>query len=448
MRRIDTLIHALLLVAITLMVGFLSTRYGFVHDFSRSRHASLDAATVDLLHSMTESVEIVSYARPGGGLRHTVAEFIERYSKIKPDLSLRFVDPDIDPAAMREAGVQIDGEMDVRYRGRSERLRSLDETSLSSALLRLSRSGERIVAFLEGEGERNPTGVANADLGQFGKGLGERGVRITLLGLASTPKIPDNVAVLVIASPRVALSTAAVDEVLDFVERGGHLLWLQEPDQSDGLERLAEALSIRALPGTLVDGAGSAHGIEDPSFVAVDQYPQHEALKDFRLGTVFPQARALAQLSPPRWQVQPLLRTSAQSWNETGHIPKAGEPAGEVRYDGTNGEMAGPLDFGFALSRLSPRPGASEQRVVVIGDGDFLSNSFLGNGGNRELGERVFDWLLADDALISIPKVAAADSEIVLSDAALGTISFGFLLVLPLMLLGTGFFIWRRRRRH
>ena len=36
---------------------------------------------------------------------------------------LAFADPDADPAAAREAGVEIDGELDVRLGGRSERLR-------------------------------------------------------------------------------------------------------------------------------------------------------------------------------------------------------------------------------------------------------------------------------------------------------------------------------------
>jgi LPXTG-motif cell wall-anchored protein len=116
--------------------------------------------------------------------------------------------------------------------------------------------------------------------------------------------------------------------------------------------------------------------------------------------------------------------------------------------DGNDGEISGPLDFGFAMTRLSPRPGAREQRVVVIGDGDFLSNSYLGNGGNRDFGTRIFDWLLTDDALIEIPEAAAQDRAIKLSDAALAAVSFGFLLGLPILLAGSGLWIWRRRRRR
>ncbi len=446
--RLNNLIHVALLIAFALLAGFLSTRYGFVHDLSRTQRLSLGAESTRLLESMTAPIEVVSYARPQGELRKTIGDFIARYQRVKADMSLQFIDPDADPNAMREAGVQIDGEIELRYQGRSERLKELSESALSSALLRLSRARERLVAFLEGEGERKPDGVANADLGQFGATLKQRGIRALNLALTTTGKVPDNIDLLVIANPRVALSGPAALELVDFVERGGNLLWLLEPDEDNGLDALAEALSIRVLPGVIVDGSGQAFGIQDPSFVAVNRYPSHPALVGFDLGTLFPQPVALAQLAPPRWDFKAILRSSAQSWNETGHIPRAGEPAGDVRYDGTDGEISGPLDFGFAMTRLSPRPGAHDQRVVVIGDGDFLSNSYLANGGNREFGTRVFDWLLADDALIEIPERVAEDRNIGLSETALAVLSFGFLLGLPLLLAGSGLLIWRLRRRR
>jgi LPXTG-motif cell wall-anchored protein len=84
----------------------------------------------------------------------------------------------------------------------------------------------------------------------------------------------------------------------------------------------------------------------------------------------------------------------------------------------------------------------------VIGDGDFLSNTYLGNGGNRALGERIFDWLLGDDALVNLPPRGAPDRFLRLSQGQLNAVSLGFLAVLPLLLLAIGgWIVWRRRRR-
>ena len=59
-----------------------------------------------------------------------------------------------------------------------------------------------------------------------------------------------------------------------------------------------------------------------------------------------------------------------------------------------------------------------------------------------------FDWLLADDGLISIPERSAEDRRIELSESALAILSFGFLLGLPILLAGSGLLIWRRRRQR
>jgi ABC-type uncharacterized transport system involved in gliding motility auxiliary subunit len=446
--RFGNALHALLLLAVATLIAFLSTRFGFEQDWSHARGASLGDASVALLKALDAPVEVTSYARRQGNLRAVIADFVDRYRRAKPDLSLRFVDPDADPNAMREADVKVDGELDIHYKGRSERLKVLSETEFSNALLRLSRARERIVAFLEGEAERQPLGKANADFGQFAATLAERGLRTVPLPLANTGKVPENADLVVVANPQVKLPAAVVAELVDYVARGGNLLWLIEPGEDVGLDDLAKALALRALPGTVVDGNGQAFGLGDPSFVAMDHYPPHAITRDFALTTLFPQAAALAQLADARWDIKSILRSSAKSWNETGRIPKAGDNADTVGQDAAAGEIPGPLDLGFALSRVSPRPDRREQRVVVIGDGDFLSNSYLGNGGNREFGQRVFDWLLGDDAQIAVADRSAPDRELKLSQAMLTGLALAFLVALPLLLaLSGGVIGWRRRRR-
>lgn len=443
------LLHALLCLAAAALIGFLSTRFGFRQDWSAAQSASLAPQSVELLARLEQPVEVVSYASDSGTLRTAIAAFVQRYQLHKSTISLSFIDPAADPAAMRELGVRIDGEIELSYRGRSERLQRLDEKHFSSALLRLSRTQERVVAFLSGHGERKPDGDGNADLGQFTQLLLAQGVRSVPLVLGSGAKVPDNTDLLVIANPRVAVAAPVVAEIADWVERGGAVLWLTEPGENAGLDALAQALSVRVLPGLLVDGSGASLGLTDPSFVALSQYPPHPVSKGLELTTLFPQAAALAQLGAPRWQLQPLLRSSAQSWSETGAMPKAGDTGATIRYDENTDEMRGPLDLAFALQRLSPRPDKREQRAAVIGDGDFLSNQFLANGGNRELGQRLFNWLLADDGLIEIAERGAPDRLITLSQTRLSLIGLGLLVVLPLLLaLGGGVLAWRRRRQR
>jgi ABC-type uncharacterized transport system involved in gliding motility auxiliary subunit len=88
-----------------------------------------------------------------------------------------------------------------------------------------------------------------------------------------------------------------------------------------------------------------------------------------------------------------------------------------------------------------------EQRIVVIGNGAFLSNTFAGNGGNVDLGVNMVNWLARDDQIITLQPRPAKDSNIVLSRNQLTAISATFLLGVPLLLAGFGGAIWWMRRR-
>ena len=446
--RLDGWLFALMLLLGAGALGYLSTRYAHESDWTANGRTSLSSASRAVLKAMPGPVDIVSYASPQGHLRQTIAGFVQRYQQVKPDLHLRFVDPQLDPGKMRELGITVDGALIVHYKGREQRLDELSEESLTNGLERLIRGDDRVVAFVTGDGERNADGKANADLGTFMSQLEQRGMRAVPLNFAQVSAVPQHTDLVVLASPSMPLAPAAVQALVAYVQNGGNLLWLSDPGNHDlGLKPLAAALGIRVLPGVLVDGSGAALGLHDPRMIALGDYPLNAITRGFTLTTLFPQVSALARVAQQGdWAVVPFLRSSAQSWTEFKTIDNS-QPS-EIRFDATLGELKGPLDFGFALSRLSPSPDKSEQRAVVIGDGDFLSNTYLGNGGNRALGERVFDWLLGDDKLVNLPPRGAPDRLLQISQGELNGLSFSFLIALPLLLLLVGgVIVWRRRRR-
>ncbi|PVV27824.1 MAG: hypothetical protein B6D79_00405 [gamma proteobacterium symbiont of Ctena orbiculata] len=179
-------------------------------------------------------------------------------------------------------------------------------------------------------------------------------------------------------------------------------------------------------------------GIDNPAVAVVPEYPDHAATQGFNLLTLFPQSAALSATEQMEWKTTPLLQTLDKSWNETGPL------SGEIERDPLAGEEAGPLTIGIALSRQHAE---KQQRILIIGDGDFLANSYLNNAGNLDLGLSLCRWLVGDDQLIGIPAPQASDQELHLSRLAVGTIGLGSLIVLPLLLLLTGSVMgWRRNR--
>jgi ABC-type uncharacterized transport system involved in gliding motility auxiliary subunit len=96
----------------------------------------------------------------------------------------------------------------------------------------------------------------------------------------------------------------------------------------------------------------------------------------------------------------------------------------------------------------SEQASSPTQRVAVIGDADFISNAYLGNGANLDLGNRLVNWLSHDDALIRIPPRTAPDTQLTLTPTLSLAIGLGFLAVIPLGLLAAGGTIWWRRRKR
>jgi hypothetical protein len=60
----------------------------------------------------------------------------------------------------------------------------------------------------------------------------------------------------------------------------------------------------------------------------------------------------------------------------------------------------------------------------------------------------MINWLIHDDRFINIPAKIATDKTLQLSQMSVGIIGFGFLVVMPILLMGSGFYIWRKRKQR
>jgi ABC-type uncharacterized transport system involved in gliding motility auxiliary subunit len=320
-------------------------------------------------------------------------------------------------------------------------VRAANENAVINALVRLSRAADTWLAFLTGHGERDFLGQANHDLGEFGKYLGNRGYNIRPLNLAEIQAIPDNTAILALAGPQLPLLPGETRMILDYLTRGGNFLWLLDPEDKPSQQWLSDFFNIDIAAGTVIDISGQLIGINDPTITTITAslYGQHPALENFEFTSLFPKSAALLAGDSDSWSSTPLLTTGELAWLESGSLE------GEVEFNSET-DTAGPLTIGLGLSRR-PDNNTSEQRIAIIGDGDFLSNTYLGNSGNLDLGMRIVDWLSTDDALIDIPVRSASDTQLTVSPAILGGMGILFLIVLPVSLVGIGTFIWWRRRR-
>lgn len=460
--QLKNIAYSLLLLAGAIALYQLVAFYPLHWDATQNASNSLSPSSVDTLKQLDGAINITMYASKQdaelGDIEQMVRDFIELYQRYKPDITLTFVDPVKQPEAMRKAEIRANREMVVEYRGRSEHLTLLNEQSLTSALLRLARSKNQKLMYVDGHGERKLDGMANHDLGDFGKKLKQNGFQITSLNLALAQDVPGNGGapggnnVLVITQPQIDLLPGEVDKIMRYVDSGGNLLWLLDAEPLHGLERLAAKLGILLTPGTITDP--DAQKMNAPNnWTLGASYPPHPVTRNFNLITAFPYARALGREDSGRedssgqadsdgrikniaWQRSTLVEAASNGWVSRTSIPK------KPQFD-KNRDIPGPFSLAIALERSVD---VREQRIVVVGSGSFLANAYAGNGGNLDLGINMVNWLTHEENLITTQPRATLDSAITLSKTQLSVISIGFVIVLPLLLAAIGGVLWWRRR--
>jgi hypothetical protein len=441
-RRLQLLVHhglfVVLLVAAAALAAYLAREYRVEHDLTRAHRNTLSAATLDVLKQLDGPVTITAYAvardARGDNVHRRIEELVRPYQRAKPDITLTLVDPREQPRAAAQAGVRGSIELTVEYRKRSERLTEFGEQAFANALMRLARGAERLVMWLEGHGERRLNGMANHDLGEFGRMLEQKGFRLSSLNLALAQEVPGNAALLVIASPQIDLLPGEVQKIRRYAAAGGNLMWLIDPEPLRGLAPLAELLALVLTPG-IVSDPDAARLDASPTLAVAASYGRHAITDGFNLITVFPQARQIGVIENEEWRVRPLVEVAPRG------CVKAGKPDGSC--DRAR-DIPGPITIAAAFERAV---GDKQQRAVVVGNGSFLANTFVGNGGNRNLGINMINWLAGDENLITIQPRASADTSVDIEQTALYIIAFGFLFVLPMAFVITGAVVWWRRRR-
>lgn len=433
-RKLNSLIFPVLLLVCVVLLAWASTQNILIKDLTRNGRQSLTEPSQVLLEKIPGSIEIDVFVNQSDQLGKQVENLLARYQLIKPDIKINYISPEENPDKIREHNIRLPAEMLISYQGKTEHLERPSEQSITNSLATLFRGDDRWLVFLSGHGERDPAGKANFDVAKFADHLKKRGLNSQTINLSETAAIPDNTGVLVIADPKVDWLPEEWTIVENYLNKGGNLLWMTEPAHKELLPELARKFGVKFIEGIVVDAIGQSFNITQPDLIPITQYPDHVITKSFSLTTLFPQAVAVETTSLEAWDSVPLLKSSEQSWSETAEIKD------QVDYDEEQ-EKLGPLTLAMALTSQT-----NQQRILVTGDSDFISNSYIGNGGNLDLGVRMMNWLSTDDELITIPSRPATDLDFELSETTSAIIGLGFLLVLPLLLAITGLIVWWRRR--
>ncbi len=449
--QIQKIIFTILLLSVVGLLAWASQKYSMQYDWTAGQRNTITQGSINLLQKMNDPVLVNVYIQDDATIKTAVEEILSRYKREKNNFNFKIINPDIDIELAQLDKVTRYGQIVIKYQGRSEIISSLSEGTISSALQRLSYSNDRSLVFIDGHGERKPSGDENANYSQFTAKLAAKGIVSSSHHLLKAV-LPDNTNILVIASPTKLILKGELQHIKKHIEQGGNLLWMMDPESSSnklyGLNKLAQLLNIKFTDGIIVDNNINLRktlGIQNPAMIPVLDYHSHAITKNIDYNTLFPISRGIEVTGDSEWQSTVIAQSLAQSWSESKDL------TGDLVFDSKSGDIAGPLAIVVALERTLSGTETTEkasQRIIITGDSDFLSNSYIGVGANLTLGLNIIDWLSGDDDLIAIETKSAPDTKLQLDDTELIIIGFGFFIVLPAILLLTGMIIWFRRRKR
>lgn len=441
--HLQNFLFVILLLCVAGLVGWVSQRWQLRFDWTYGHRNSLTPATLKVLSKLNGKVTIIAFAPPQSSIAAEERPLLKRYHRSDPKIHFHFLDPNIAVAEARQLHITANGELYLRYKGHGRKLDNISESGITNTLLQLARKHTKTISFIVGHGERRPDSGLNYDLGAFGQVLTQQGLHWKTLNLASQRSISvSKTGVLVLATPQRPLLKDEIARLKHWIRDGGNFLWLQGPGSAKGLATIASQLGIKLLRGTIVTTDSNRFGIDNPTWLVATHYPKSPVTPNFKFETLWPDTTGFIVHHLPHWHLWKFLRSRPlpDSWLV------ANWHKGAMRYDPTT-DPAGPITYGILMARSNPQ-GSGQQRIAVIGNGNFLSNSFLNNGGNLNLALNVLNWLDHSDQFINIHPPQAPDRNLSLSRSEEIGISLGFLIVIPLLSIIMGALAWLRKRRQ
>ena len=360
------------------------------------------------------------------------------------------------------------------------------EYDISSAIKRLITRTQKKIGFLQGQGE-----PALSELNGVQQALSKQ-YSLAPVDLSKGAEVPPDVTVLVVMAPKQRFTEPQKFQIDQYLMRGGKIAFLLNRVDADlqnrfgravdpGLEDLLLSYGLRVNADLVRDERCASISIRQQQygFTIQSQVPfpyipvagnfskDDPMVKDLQgIVLFFASSVDTVNLAARNLGGEILMRSSKESGRMTGpyfyfdplqhwtreDFTEQEIPLGILVHGVFRSAYAGkPVPADTAAGSLPPTSNpltvSPETRVVLIGDGDFVRDQYLGNKDNLTFFANMMDYLVDDAGLITIrsKEVAMPPLEPV-SDAAKKVVKYGDLIVPPLLAVGYGLFRWRMRK--
>jgi ABC-type uncharacterized transport system involved in gliding motility auxiliary subunit len=442
----NTLVMIVVVVGILGLVNFLGKKHHKRFDLTSTKLYSLSDQTEKIVKGLKSDVKIYLFAKEKSP---SADDLLTEYKSLNASrIDYRIVDPQKDPGLAKQYKIRSFGETVVAAGEKNEKVDSSQEEAITNAILKVTREKNKVIYFLQGHNEGDLESQDARGYASLKKSIGNQNYEVKTLNLAQTQSIPDDCSALLIAGPKVALLPTEIPIIDKFVDRGGKILLMEDPDTDAGLGDLLKKWKIGIDNDVVVDssGLGQLFGM-GPAAPLVTTYETHPITRDLTNSmTFFPMARSVKTVdnADSKFSSSLLFKTSENSWGETNL------KGGSAEFN-EGSDIKGPVALG-AVSTMTltgdekEKKYGKEARVVVIGDSDFANNNYIRMQRNGDLILNAVSWLAEDEDLISIRPKNQESRTVEMTMARSKLLFWLTMIFLPGSVLVAGIVVWIRRK--
>lgn len=436
--------YVFVIIAVLGVVNYLANKNNKTFDTTSNKRYSLSDQTTKIVKGLSKDVQITYWDNQEG---FTAAkDVLNQYTILSSKLKVEYVDAIKKPALARAAGITNLGTIIVESGPKREEAKGLTEEQITSALVRVLKGTERMVCFAQGGGEKELDKSARDGYTAIKEMVERDNYKTDRVNLLETSEIPAKCTVLVVPGPKFDYPAASVDSLKKHVESGGKVLFMLDPPFN--VEKMK--ISENKLLADVLGGWGvtlnkdlvvdlSRVGQMMGGAVLANKYESHPVVREMAGRPVvmaFP--RSLEGKSTDKTTVEKLFSSLSSSFALTDLSKAEIDPNPEK-------DKRGPFTMSVAGSYKTGQEN-KDGRFVVVGNSSFIDNGNIQLYGNSDLFLNMLAWLSADEDLISIRPKDPEDRRIQLDQGQLNTMIAVSQFGLPLLALGAGVWIWRKRR--
>lgn len=445
-------------VSIVLLINAISVAQFHRFDFTGLSKFTLTSETKDVLAEINDNVNVYCFFVPSVkdieeelALAYQLAgpyalTLLQEYSNYTDKLDIQIIDPEKRPELAKkygivnsyyyqsvvfetEQGARLVLAQDIYYEA---------EHAFTSAILQVTGIIQKKVYFLTGHGEGNPFDSSTVGFLNARNGLLDYLFQVNTLDLITTPEIPEDCAVLVVAGPSQPMNESERQIIADYLSANGTAFFLTNPDSPDDIAQLLAPWGLDVKNGIILDlNSDSTSNMTTPIITRDRNF--------FGMTTIyFPGVTAIvpSENIPIGSELFPLIISSDDSWMTDEYSPST-EPEYNAEKD-----LKGPLFISFLITSAEDTETTNYEspNIVIIGDSDFATNTNFSNGNNDDLFLNIVNVLSAGEEIISIEPKVLQTRRLILTPEKVNFLRISSIAILPSIILILGIVIWWRRR--